>query len=93
MDLISRRKLLKTAGAAALAAPASGLLGRAGFAQSGGTLTIAYNVNLPPCLRRSRGGQPKQNDVAARRHRRWPGAEGIGTFGTSRYIVLASEEG
>jgi hypothetical protein len=45
MDLVSRPKLLKTAGAAALAAPASGFLGRAGFAQSGSTLTIAYNVN------------------------------------------------
>ena len=47
MDLVSRRNLLKTAGAAALAAPASSFLGRAGFAQSGSTLTIAYNVNLP----------------------------------------------
>ena len=47
MDLVSRRNLLKTAGAAALAAPASSFLGRAGFAQSGSTLTIAYNVKLP----------------------------------------------
>ena len=44
---MDRRNLLKTARAAALAAPASGFLGRTGFAQSGSTLTIAYNVNLP----------------------------------------------
>jgi hypothetical protein len=47
MDPISRFNLLKTAGTAALATPAAGFLGRAGFVQSGSTLTIAYNVNLP----------------------------------------------
>ena len=44
---MDRRNLLKTARAAALAAPASGFLGRAGFAQSGSTLTITYSVNPP----------------------------------------------
>jgi peptide/nickel transport system substrate-binding protein len=47
MSGISRRELLKTAAAGAIAAPAIDLFGGSAVAQNANTLTIAYNVVLP----------------------------------------------